>query len=164
MRMSKNNKLTRKPYPWKCTKCRQSAVYAGFIDYENHLTLDGQRYHIKLNHLETPRCRNCGTATLDSNANRRITRELMRKAKLLSPEQIRKYRKRLKLTEADLSAAIGVATEIIEHWENGLLIQTRPDDNMLRLFFGLPEARELLSKQKLSKVGLVTNAPTKAAS
>ena len=152
--MSKN-KLTRKPYPWTCGNCRERAVYAGAIDYETDLELDGQCIHIKLENLKTPRCRKCGTPILDTEANTKITRELLRKAKLLTPQQIRKYREGLELSQAELAGAVGVANEIVAYWESGLLIQTRPHDNMLRLFFGLPEARDLLAKRKLSKIGLV---------
>jgi putative zinc finger/helix-turn-helix YgiT family protein len=160
--MSKR-KITRKPYPWCCGNCRQSAVYEGVTDYERDLTLDNRTYHIKLVGLKTPRCRNCGKVLLDSDANSRITRELLRKAKLLTAKQIRKYREGLQITQADLAAAIGVTTEIVGHWESGLLIPSRLHDNMLRLFFGLPEARNLLTKRKLSKVGLVLSEKALAA-
>src|SRR4051794_24276649 len=114
--MSKN-KLTRKPYPWTCGKCRERAVYAGVIDYETDLELDGQSIHIKLNNLKTPCCRKCGTPILDTEANTKITRELLRKAKLLTPQQICKYREGLELSQADLAAALGVAAEIVGYWE-----------------------------------------------
>ncbi|MBI1831046.1 MAG: type II toxin-antitoxin system MqsA family antitoxin [Planctomycetes bacterium] len=158
-----STKLTRKPYPWRCSNCRESAVYAGVIDYHVDLDYSGQTYHIKLDGLKTPRCRKCGTPLLDGDANAKITRELLRKAKLLTPRQIAKYRESLELTQSDLAAALGVAEDIVAYWEDGMLIQTRPHDNMLRLFFGLPEARDLLTKQKLTKVGLVMhgNQPRK---
>lgn len=152
--MSKN-KITRKPYPWTCTNCRERAVYEGVIDYEIDLERDGQTYHIRLHDLKTPRCRKCGTPTLDSEANTKITRELLRQAKLMTPQQIGKNRASLGLTQQNLAAALGVAEEIVSYWESGFLIQNRAQDNMLRLFFGLPEARELLTNRKLNKIGLV---------
>ena len=150
------NKLTRKPYPWRCSNCREDAVRAGAIDYKIDLEHDGRKYHIKLNGLKTPRCRKCGTPCLDSDANTKITLEFLRQAKLLTPQKIRNYRERLALTQGGLAAALGVAEEMVSRWEDGMQIQQRFHDNMLRLFFGLPEARDLLMKRNLSKIGLVT--------
>lgn len=160
--MSKS-KLTRKPYPWTCSNCREKAVYAGVIDYAVDLERDGRTYHVKLHRLKTPRCRKCGTACLDSDANRRITLEFLRQAKLLTPRQIRRNRESLGLSRGELAVALGVAEGIVSYWENGALIQTRSHDNMLRLFFGLPEARELLTNRKLNKVGLVMRGKSLAS-
>lgn len=152
--MSKN-KRPQKPFPWTCSNCREKAVYEGAIDYEIDLERDGQTYHINLPGLKTPRCRKCGTPTLDSEANKKITAEMRRMAKLLTPGQIRKYREGLGLTKQDLAAALSTFEEIVGYWESGFLIQNRAQDNVLRLFFGLPDARDLLTKRKLNKVGLV---------
>jgi DNA-binding transcriptional regulator YiaG len=157
------NKLTRKPYPWRCGHCRERAVFEGQIDYQTSIEFDGHEYHIKLDNLKTPRCRKCGTPLLDSDANRKITRALLRQAKLLTPLRIKKYRETLGLTQANLAAALDVSEQIVKYWEDGFLIQTRAQDIMLRLFFGLPEARELMTKRKLNKVGLVTRRQTLAS-
>ena len=133
------------------------------IDYETRLEFDGHEYHIKLPNLKTPRCRKCGTTLLDSDANEKITRELLRQAKLLTPRQIQKYRKSLGLTQAELAASLDVSDNIAAYWEDGLLIPTRAQDNMLRLFFGSPEARDLMTKRMLSKVGLVLRDKSLAA-
>src|SRR5262249_5932204 len=39
---------------------------------------------------------------------------------------------------------LGVAPETISRWVNGALIQSRAMDNLLRLFFALPEVRDVL--------------------
>jgi putative zinc finger/helix-turn-helix YgiT family protein len=155
----------RKPYPWRCGKCRETAVYAGVTNYELDLDFDDRTYHIKLPRLKTPRCRKCGTVLLDTPANEKITAEFLRQARLLAPARIRAYRERLGISQKELASAIGVAEETVADFESGMRFQQRPVDNMLRLFFGSPEARELLTNRKLSRVGLVTktSATTKAA-
>ena len=157
------NKLTQKPFPWRCGHCRERAVHEGQIDYETSVEFDGHEYHIKLDNLKTPCCRSCGTPLLDSAANRKITRELLRQAKLLTPLRIKKYREALALTQGKLAAALDVSEQIVKYWEDGFLMQTRAQDSMLRLFFGLPEARELMTKRKLNKMGLVTRRQSLAS-
>jgi len=156
--MNKNNR-GRKPYPWTCSNCRKQTVFQGVTDYKRDLEYDGRIYHIKILKLKTPRCKECGTALLDTPANEKITAALMRQAKLLRPEKIRIYRERLGLSQKELASAVGIAEETVARLERGMQIQQRPVDNMLRLFFGLPAARDLLTKRTLNKIGLVANTP-----
>jgi putative zinc finger/helix-turn-helix YgiT family protein len=153
----------RKPYPWTCGKCREKAVYDGVTDYEGDIEFDNRTYHIHIPNLQTPRCRKCGTVLLDTPANEKITTEFLRVAKLLTPGKIRRYRKRLGISQNDLAKAIGIDEAMVARLEDGLQFPQRTVDNMLRLFFGSPEARELLTKQKLSRVGLVLEPTVKAA-
>src|ERR1700686_2537409 len=135
-------KAGRKPYPWRCGKCGEQAVYAGITDYERDLEYDGNSYHISLPRLKSPRCRKCGTVLLDSEANEKIHVEFLRQAKLLTPHEIGSYRQRLNLTPKILAEALGVSEETVSRWERGWQFQDRTQDNLLRLFFGLPEARD----------------------
>ncbi len=160
--MNKNN--GKKPFPWKCSKCQEKAVYDGTMNYSTDLEFDNRVYRIKIPKLKTPRCRKCGAPIIDSEADEHITAEFLRLAKLLTPDKIRKYRERLGISQKDLASAIGIVEKEVARYESGRQFQQRPVDNMLRLFFGLPEARDLLTKRKLSRVGLVTNSPAKAAS
>ena len=132
------SKRTRKPYPWRCTNCLQDAVYAGSIDYEVDLNYHGKTYHIRLNALKTPRCRNCGTPRLDDNANAKITRELIRQAGLLTPRQIRNDRERAGLTQAEYAAKLRVSESTVQRWEEGS--QIRWDNEFLRDLMGCAEA------------------------
>ena len=161
--MSKNNR-GRKPYPWTCGNCRQQAVYEGVTDFEQDLDFDDRTYHIKISNLKTPRCRKCGTVLLDSEANEKITAAFLRQAKLLKPERIRVYREHLDLSQKELARALGIAEETVARLERGMQIQQRSLDNMLRLFFGSPEARDLLTNRKLNKIGLVPRGKSLASS
>jgi putative zinc finger/helix-turn-helix YgiT family protein len=152
--MNKNSR-GRKPYPWACGKCHKQAVYQGVTDFQQDLEYDDRVYHIKISNLKAPRCRECGTVLLDTPANERITAAFLRQAKLLKPENIRVYRERLGLSQKELANAVGIAEETVARLERGMQIQHRSVDNMLRLFFGLPEARDLLTKRTLNKIGLV---------
>jgi DNA-binding transcriptional regulator YiaG len=150
----------RKPYPWTCGNCRKKAVYEGVTDYEHDLDFEGRTYHIALPGLKSPRCRECGTVLLDSDANEQITLEFFRLAGLLTPEQIRKNREILKLTQKQVASALGVPESTVSGLESGDgQFQDRTLDNLLRLFFGVPKARDLLITGNLNTIGLVANTP-----
>jgi len=50
----------------------------------------------------------------------------------------------LGLKQQALAERLGVAPETISRWVNGALIQSRAMDNLLRLYFALPEVRAVL--------------------
>ncbi len=119
-------------------------------------------YHVKVEGLKTPKCKKCGLVSPDSEANEQITRAFLRLAKLLTPTQIRINREALDLTQEQLASALGIAEATVSRWENGVQIQQRSLDNLLRLFFGVPKARSLLIKGKLNTIVLVAKTPAMA--
>jgi DNA-binding transcriptional regulator YiaG len=140
----------KKPFPWNCSKCRAQAVYGATVDYVGTEHHDGRVYTVKIDGLKTPKCANCGQVMLDAEALDVLTAALYREASLLTPEQIRAYRMKANLTQQELGAALGVEDFIVEQWETGGQVQARMTDNMLRLFFGLPNVREILMTHQIS--------------
>jgi transcriptional regulator with XRE-family HTH domain len=57
------------------------------------------------------------------------------------------------LTQKEFAAAIGVAEANVSRWENGVQIQQRSSDNLLRIFFGVPQVRNMLMNQQISEIG-----------
>jgi putative zinc finger/helix-turn-helix YgiT family protein len=141
----------KKPFPWSCTNCQEQAVYAATIDYVAKRRHDGREYTVKIDGLKTPKCTNCGQVMLDSEALETITAELVRQLNLLTPTQIRIHRLKANLTPAELAAALGVSDETIARWEDGVQIQSRGMDNLLRLFFGLQQVREILTTHQIGQ-------------
>src|SRR5262249_38110213 len=74
----------------------------------------------------------------------KINEALRSHLRLLTPAQIRKGIEQLGLRQQELAERLGVAPETISRWVNGALIQSRAMDNLLRLFFALPEVRDVL--------------------
>src|SRR5262249_51252387 len=87
------------------------------------------------------RCRNCGAMILDTEANRQISLAFRRQVGLLTPDEIREKREALGLKQGELAAYLSVAPATLSRWENGVQIQQRCMDKLLRLFFDLPEVR-----------------------
>lgn len=162
MHMNKNS-AGKKPFPWTCSRCRKKSLYAAIVDYSVDVGHDGRMYRVKVDELNTPKCKNCGLVSPDREAHEQITLAFLRQAGLLTPEQIRANREALKLTQEQFAAALGIAEATVSRWENGVQIQQRSLDNLLRLFFGVPKARSLLIKGKLNTISLVTKTPAMAS-
>ena len=90
--------MTKRPFPWKCGVCRKRAANPAIREYRAELEHDGRAYEIHIPDLEVILCSECGSITLEDEANRRVTCELRRAAGLLRPEDIRGLRERLDLT------------------------------------------------------------------
>ncbi len=152
--MNRNNEGKSKPFPWKCRNCKKSSVYPAVVSYPVEIEYDGRVYHVVVDGLKTPQCKDCRTAFPDAEANRLITLEFLRQAKLLTPQQIRQQREALGLTQKTLASLLGFAEATVSRWETGAQIQQRSLDNLLRIFFGFPDVRKQLWDSSLSERGI----------
>ena len=134
-----------KPFPWYCPRCRKREVRPITIPHQSQVRHDGELHTIVVPHLEVPQCGNCGEYVFDNHADDQISQALRAKLHLLTPEHIRANREALSLSDRQLADLLGVAEEWVSQWEDGLRIQSRAEDNLLRLFFAAPEARTLLA-------------------
>ncbi|MCI0455651.1 MAG: type II toxin-antitoxin system MqsA family antitoxin [Gemmataceae bacterium] len=105
---------------------------------------DGAIHDLHLPELEIPRCQTCGETYSTSAVDERISEALRAHLRLLTPAQIRRGIEKLGLQQQELAERLGVAAETISRWVNGALIQSRAMDNLLRLYFALPEVRDVL--------------------
>lgn len=53
---------------------------------------------------------------------------------LLSPSEIRAIREDYGLTQAQFEAVLGVKSPTVSRWETGAIVQTKPIDNLMRMF------------------------------
>jgi putative zinc finger/helix-turn-helix YgiT family protein len=139
-----------KPFPWKCANCHERAVVPATIPYSVEAQHDGRLYLVTVSDLEVARCQRCGEIVMIDAANGRITEELRKQLRVLSPEQIRKSREDLGLSQKQLADLLGISVRSLAYWETGLEIQSRASDRFLRLFFTLPEVRARLSEEALA--------------
>jgi putative zinc finger/helix-turn-helix YgiT family protein len=114
------------------------------MDYTARVKHDGTVYELHLPALEMPRCQNCGETYTTTAVDEEINDALRFRLHLLTPVQIRKGIETLGLQQQEFAERLGVAPETISRWVNGALIQSRAMDNLLRLYFALPEVREVL--------------------
>jgi len=140
-----------KPYPWKCRTCREMGVHPARITYTTDVEHDGRVYPVVIDALDVLRCDRCGAIVLDDQANRAVSATFRKVAGLLAPEEIRRRREALGLTQKELAAFLDVAEATVSRWETGGQIQQRAMDRLLRLFFDVPECRAYLGWRPRSK-------------
>jgi DNA-binding transcriptional regulator YiaG len=134
-----------KPFPRSCARCRTKTVWPVTIPYRASFRYEGQAHDVDVPQLVVPRCQTCGELHFDNYADEQITQAFRVKLRLLTPEQMRTNRSTLGLSREELAARLGVEVELLRKWEEGLLIQTRMQDNLLRVYFALPQVRSVLS-------------------
>jgi putative zinc finger/helix-turn-helix YgiT family protein len=142
---SRNPKESKpRPFPWPCADCYTLTVVPTVMDYTAKVKHDGVLYELHLPSLEIPRCQTCGETYTTNGVDEQVSDALRSRLHLLTPAQIRKGVEKLGLKQQELAERLGVAPETISRWVNGALIQSRAMDNLLRLFFALPQVREVL--------------------
>jgi hypothetical protein len=60
------------PFPCRCMKCLQRAVYLATTSYTAELNHDGRLYQVQVPALEIPRCRSCGELVFSSRVDEQI--------------------------------------------------------------------------------------------
>ena len=58
----------RKPFPWRCSNCREKSVREAIVDYVATRVYDGVEYTVNVVALKTPKCENCGQVRPDAVA------------------------------------------------------------------------------------------------
>ena len=134
-----------RPFPWPCADCCTRTVLPTVIDdYTAKVKHDGVVYELHLPSLEVPRCQTCGETYSTNAVDEQVSDALRTRLIFLTPAQMQQGIKKLKLSQQQLAERLGVAQETISRWVNGALIQSRAMDNLLRLYFALPEVRAVL--------------------
>ena len=135
---------TSRSFPRTCLKCGRVAVQLSSASRTCDVKYDGVVYSVSVPSFPIEKCGSCGNVTVGVEADDAIDQALRRHIGLLLPHQIAAGRKILGLTQQQLADQIGCASESMSRWETGAVVQTKTYDKVLRLVFGLPEARRFL--------------------
>jgi putative zinc finger/helix-turn-helix YgiT family protein len=133
-----------RPFPWRCSNCHKEEVYPATIPYAADIKHDGRLHHIEVHELKIPKCKTCGEVVFNYEADDQMLQALRSHLRLLTPEQIKGGRKALRLKSKDLAERLGIAAATVSRWEKGMMIQSRAMDNLLRVYFAVPETRAVL--------------------
>ena len=135
-----------KPYPRFCANCGNESVVAAQIAYNAKVKHDGKLYEFPIPTLTIDKCESCDEEYFTMNTDREISRGLRIHLCFFQPEEIREKIHHLGLTQAEFANRLGIAKETVSRWINAYSIQNRAMDNLMRLFFGIHEVREVLTE------------------
>jgi putative zinc finger/helix-turn-helix YgiT family protein len=125
-----------------CFECGTGILIEGQVQIEG--TRSGEVFRISMDGL---RCDRCGFQAVDSTQSALFTQLLSdayrRKHGLMTGEEIRDRRNRLKMTQQEFADYIGVGVASVKRWENGQ-VQEKGLDELLRLKTDPEAARQNL--------------------
>lgn len=141
------------PFPWRCQRCRKKEVRPAVLPYRTQVRHDGVLHTVEVPNLTVPRCALCGELLFDNRANDQVSAALRAQLHLLTPEQIQAQRTALGLSPQELAVQLLMPDDAIQQLEDGLRVQSRALDNLLRLFFAVPQARSALAARQSPEFG-----------
>jgi DNA-binding transcriptional regulator YiaG len=131
-----------KPQPWRCGECREKAVFLEPVDYSITLNYEGRDYALLVPALPVGTCRHCGYVTIPHRSAVKIDDALVKAAGILTAAEIRGNLLKLQLEPAEVADYLGVDAETVALWADGMRMQSRAQDRLMRLYFELPAVRE----------------------
>ncbi|MDB5051393.1 MAG: transcriptional regulator with domain [Fibrobacteres bacterium] len=127
-----------------CPVCASNSILKKEI--EQVFTYKGSE--LKIPHYVIFECTNCGETFPDEEQLKSlepIIRDFHRREDgLLSPEDIRKIRKGLGLTQEKIGEILGGGAKAFARYENGSVTQSKPMDNLIKVVWAIPSALEVL--------------------
>jgi putative zinc finger/helix-turn-helix YgiT family protein len=154
-----------KPFPWKCHHCFKNQVVMKTESYDAEFRHDGRLHTFTVPTLRIPVCEACGEKVFTEEVDDQITDALRSHLHLLTPEEIRAGLERLDMTQKEAAERLGIAEATLSRWLTDTQIQSRALDNLLRVFFAVPEVRAVLQGTRQDpKLGTKdTSGPDSAA-
>jgi HTH-type transcriptional regulator / antitoxin MqsA len=130
-----------------CPICAKGHLVSRAGRYETKFTdRGGEIGSLVLPELQREECDACGEVFLDDSATQRLEAARRNAMGLLSASEIRELRRRLCMTQSQISSLLGIGEKTYCRWESGDYIQSVAFDNYLRLVRELPEAIALLAR------------------
>lgn len=138
-----------KPYPRRCSECGHVAVRSATMAYDARIKHDGKVHEFQIAQLPVDRCGYCTEEFFTNVTSDARSDALRQHLGLLQPDQIRQMLAKHNLTQRKFAALLRVAEESVSRWLNGLSIQSRALDTLMRIYFANPDVREMLASENL---------------
>lgn len=135
-----------KPFPHRCPECGAKEVFPEIIKHKTSFKHEGRLYEFETRGLAVNKCRRCGEVIFTPQALDQIADAFRAHAGLLTTKEIADNLERLRLTQKEFAERVGVAQETVSRWLGSVQVQSRALDNLMRLFFKLPEVRDFLAR------------------
>ena len=137
-----------KPYPRRCAECGNVSVQPEKVSQTAKIKHDGKVHEIRVNDMPIDRCSDCGEEFFTNATADAKSAALRSHLGLLQPTEIRELLALHDLTQRKFAAHLRVAEETVSRWLNGLSIQSRALDALMRVYFANSDVRHLLSKNE----------------
>lgn len=134
-----------RPFPWRCPRCAKKEVVLEAISYDAEIRHDGRLHKFTVPNLEIPICRACGEKIFSEQVDDQINVALRSHLHLLTPAEMRTALGRVGMSQRDAADRLGIAEATLSRWLNDTQIQSRAMDNLLRVFFAVPQVRHVLT-------------------
>ena len=129
----------------KCHGCGKPFERRFAPPHVEKMKYDGARHDVLVEGMPQWQCDGCRITVTDDDSDTVVQDCLRRHIGLLTAAEIREARTTLGLTQSQLATLIGCAAESLSRWENGVILQSRSYDRLLRVVFQLPVVREMLA-------------------
>ncbi len=116
--------------------------------YTAQVKHDGRLHDVVVHNLEVPTCDACGERVFGRSVEDQISDALRAHLGLLSPREIHDQLKTLGLSQKQLASRLGIAEATVSRWRTGTVIQSRAMDNLMRVYFAVPEVRRVLAGER----------------
>ncbi|MGO8900840.1 MAG: type II toxin-antitoxin system MqsA family antitoxin [Isosphaeraceae bacterium] len=127
-----------------CPCCGVGPIVETFRTEIVEVSYDGEPTAVEVIGVPIEQCVACGEEFSGPRAAQVKHQAICRSLDLLNPEEIRRLREQLGLTQAELSRLSGIGEATISRWERGRLLQNRAMDRYLRLLAADPKNVKLL--------------------
>lgn len=124
----------------KCHACEKGTLEErrGVFHYESK-NRDGEAIAGDFENSVWYECASCGERMIPRELNQSIEKWHYAREGLLTPEEIKAIREKYGLTQVAIARLLGVGEKNFTRWENGLSMQTKVMDDLIRRFSQCPD-------------------------
>lgn len=117
----------------KCPICNEGTLHTKQGEFVTELKNGIGKKELKVENLLWEECDTCGEKIFDNDAVKRISDSRYNALGLLTPNELKEIRKKLGYTQEQMAAFLGIGNKTYCRWENGVSIQTKSMDTLIRI-------------------------------
>ena len=130
------------------TACPTCNAESSVVTHRGSFTTKYNQNEVTVHDVESLHCESCGEEFYTPEQNRALSlavkRAIRERTGVLEPEQIVALRKRLRISQEELEAVLGLGPKVVTRWENGRVVPGRAADKLLRVLDRDPGVLEIL--------------------
>jgi HTH-type transcriptional regulator/antitoxin MqsA len=130
----------------QCPACGRHPLERRYIRDEFDYGPDDERIRVVAEAVPVLACPGCEEVFYGPDAEQAHHRAICKALGLLTPEQIRRVRERVGMSQAEFARLTGIGVATLSRWEQGRLMQTRSLDGYLQILDAIPDAIRVLEK------------------